>query len=377
MNLPLEIVLIVASNLTVRDLRNFRLANKQIARSTSSLLARNGTISVLNTSTSLHGFSELLKVQEVAGSIRQVTFLHGTWPVCTRKQWETHPLLCGGNERPNWGRIRTDYIAKSDEAFANYLEFITVEKRRTQEEDLRLIIRVLASLENLRVVNITAVPTWQPHLSEKYSKLVKRIRIAANQQSGASRTLHTILSAINRLSCSTLSNIAINGPFTYDDLHFQPPITLPKVLQLHLSFTNMLQSRSAKDFLRIFPNLTHITVGFHCWDAFTPDLLRDLLYGQLQVLRISDILASEEQLFTLFLYHQFSLRRIEICDIALSDGSWRSLFTRIRALNTEVGIIIEGDLWGRLFIDNICINAEASVLFAKFMRDLLTTWPFS
>ncbi|KFY91912.1 hypothetical protein V500_04394 [Pseudogymnoascus sp. VKM F-4518 (FW-2643)] len=378
MNLPLEIVLIVASNLTIRDLRNFRLANKQIARSTSSLLARNGTISVLNTSTSLHGLSELLKCQEIARSIRQLTFLHGIWPVCTRKQWETHPLLCGGNDRPNWGRIRTDYTAKSDEAFANYLEFITVEKSRTQEQDLRLIIRILASLENLRVVNITTVPTWQPHLSEKYNKLVKKIWIAANQQSGASRALHTILSTINRVSSSTLSNIVINGPFTSDDLHFEPPITLPKVQQLHLSFTNMLQSHgSAKGFLRIFPNLTHITVGFHCWNASTPDLLRDLLYEELQVLRLCDIWASEEDLLALFVHHQLSLRRLEICNLALSEGSWKSLFTRIRALNTEVRIIMEGDLWGRMFTDNICINAKASLLFAKFMQDSLATWPFS
>jgi len=84
-NMLMEILVDIASKLYGKDLGNFRLASSQYASAGIYFLARNG-LSILNTLGCLREFKELLACEIIANSTKEVRFVHGQWPVCSREE---------------------------------------------------------------------------------------------------------------------------------------------------------------------------------------------------------------------------------------------------------------------------------------------------
>jgi hypothetical protein len=123
---PAEILLAIASNLRAKDFRNFRLVNKRIGNTTLCLIPKNG-LSVLNTVRSLQGLKHLLGCPSISNNVREVTLFHREWPIYSRGEWETHPLLYGGNNRTNACGIHPVGSSLANIAFTEYEAFVTEE----------------------------------------------------------------------------------------------------------------------------------------------------------------------------------------------------------------------------------------------------------
>jgi len=233
MNIPLELLIIIASNLNVAtDLRNFRLVNQQCANAGTSLIACNG-ISIYNTSSDIIGFQELVERAEIANSIRELTFLFGSWPVCTQSQWETHPLLLGGKDRTNLTLRCKDTIA--DTTFVSYMDFIAAEQKRVYADDLQNIGNCLRRLRNLQTVVISNMKT--SCRSYKYHRLQKKIWMSPSIKAGVGSIVKMFL----QISCHlpSVTRLVICGNVRPSKAHCSSFMSVhPHIQEIHINGMN-------------------------------------------------------------------------------------------------------------------------------------------
>jgi hypothetical protein len=148
----MEVLISTASHLDAKNLSNFHLVSRQCARAGLSLIPQNG-LSVLNTAGSLRELKHLLESPSIANNTKDIMIIQGTWPVCSRQEWETHPLLCHGNDRS-----RAPLKPKSaDEAFAAYSDFVEEQVARRYHDNVNDLFKILRSLPNLHAVTVTNV----------------------------------------------------------------------------------------------------------------------------------------------------------------------------------------------------------------------------
>ena len=102
-----------------------------------------------------------------------------------------------------------------------------------------------------------------------------------------------------------------------------------------------------------------------------------LVWPHLKNLRLDDIWASEQGFFSIFKDHQYSLEFFSLGNATIVQGSWRSLFTKIRALEPKCQISADGELYGRRSKDTLFMNHAALTLLRGFIRDRQAPWPFS
>ena len=146
MEVPLEILIAIASQLNIEDLSSFRLINRQCANAGLSLIPQN-RLSVIDTIECLENFKAFLQCESIRNNTKKITFVYGKWPVCrSRKAWACHPLLFRGNDRSNATRLHsTDYIV-ANLAFKNYSKFLKRELARRYYNDVADIFDILSAL---------------------------------------------------------------------------------------------------------------------------------------------------------------------------------------------------------------------------------------
>ena len=75
--------------------------------------------------------------------------------------------------------------------------------------------------------------------------------------------------------------------------------------------------------------------------------------------------------------HRRRLRSFTIGNAALTSGSWRSFFTRVRKLQPHLEVIGKGELLGRTHMDVLDFTEDINVCkLTEFMKDMDTEWPF-
>ena len=112
--------------------------------------------------------------------------------------------------------------------------------------------------------------------------------------------------------------------------------------ELHRAITSGLLGR----FIATAKDLEELEVDLQCHEIFSlqveeSDLINFLgnhCWPRLRWLKLRGIWASEAQLLDLLGRHRASLEYLDIGDIVLKEGSWRSLFEGLKILVADIGI---------------------------------------
>ena len=373
MILPIEILELIASELNAIDLRSFRLASNECARAGAFLVGHRG-ISIIDTAACLKDLNGLLDCVHILKSIKKLTIFHGEWPICSRKDWEIHPLLFDGNARSNVAYVQNRCASKADSAFRKYTEFIADERARKHDDDIETLGKAMKALGNLRTVNISHMKTLHASKNPKYSNLRGEIWMTPYRQDRISPAVRTFLLAFVG-EFPNIQNIGIHGAF--DATEVTLAAQYPSIRALDVGSFHVHQSQETiRRFLLAFPNLLHLSIGFQGWGPSIPDIVGDLYWPNLQTLKLKEIWASEQDIINMFTIHQKTLKAFALNHAALTQGSWKSLFSRLRDLNTLAEITAEGELYGRRSRDTLILDRAAAADLGAFMWDRERDWPF-
>jgi hypothetical protein len=329
---------------------------------------------VLNTSAGLRDIRELLQYKSIAASTKQLTINHGNWPVCTRQQWEIHPLLFGSN----W-RFQTLQTAEADKAFAAYSAFIAEEQNRTHNEDVDAISQTLALLSNLQtlVISHMRVWSWHPSRNAKYRNLQREIWMTPYISDAVAPAVQTSLLALSS-RFSNITSLKIYGAFNPAEVYpfLLSRLRFPNVYKLCI-ISLLVQGNGdvIQSFLQAFPNLVELSLTFKDWGPSVPNISGKLFWPNIKKLRLDNLWASEQDIFSIFRDH--SLEYFSLGNATIVQGSWRSLFTRTRCLENRCQIFADGELYGRRSKDTLFMNHAARTLLRGFMLDKQAPWPFS
>lgn len=370
----MEILIDIASYLNATDLGNFRHASRKCARAGVSLIAQNG-LSVLNTSAGLREIQQLLQCKSIATSTRQLTISHGGWPVCTRQEWEIHPLLFGGQSR-----LQMLQTSNADKAFAAYSAFIAEEQNRGHDEDVNTISQTLTLLSSLQTIVISHMQiwSWHPSRNTKYRNLQREIWMTPYHNDTVAPAVQTSLLALSS-GFPNITCLTIYGTFNPAELYrCQSGLQFPSICKLYIVSLQIRENEDViQNFLQAFPNLVDLSLTFKGWGPSIPNIAGKLFWPRLKKLRLDDLWASEGDIFSIFEGHQYTLEYFSLGNTTIVQGSWRSLFTRIRGLSARGQITADGELYGRRSKDTLNMNHVTRSLLRVFMQDKQASWPFA
>jgi hypothetical protein len=244
MNVPTEILSQIASYLDAKDLRRFRSTNRQCAKVGVSFIARNG-LSALNTAAGLQEIRQLLQCKSIAISTRQLTINHSRWPICTRKEWERHPLLFSGP----W-RFESLETSKANKAFAAYSAFIAKEQNRSHDKDVSITTQILNLLPNLQslVISHMKVCSWHPSHNTKYKNLLREIWMTPYIDVVVTPAVQISLLALGN-GFSNITSFTIHGIFDPTELGRCSELKFPNITKLCIT---TLQIKENKDMIHAF-----------------------------------------------------------------------------------------------------------------------------
>jgi hypothetical protein len=371
MNVPTEILIQIASYLNARELRSFRCINRRCSRAGISFIARNG-LSVLNTSTGFNDIQQLCK--SITGSARKLTISHGDWPVCTRKEWEVHPLLFGGQSR-----FQTLQTLRADKAFEDYSAFIAEEDTARPHGHVDAIFETLNLLSKLRtiVISDTKAWAWHPSRNTKYRDFMQKIWMAPRIDDNVAPAVQTFLLAFGdkfpHISC-----LEIHGTLNPSELYLcRPGLQFPSIHKLSITSLHVGENEEViQKFLQAFPNLEDLSIMFTGWDQSILSIVGGLFWPNLKKIRLDELWASEDDIFNFYKSHQYAIEQFNLGNMTLIQGSWRSLFTRIRGLNTRGQIAANGELYGRRSRNTLNMTPAALSRLVHFMQENKAPWPF-
>jgi hypothetical protein len=369
-----ELLGIVVDYLNARDLGNFRRTCRRFAEFGVAYIPRNG-LSLLNIS---EGFQELQQALE--GSIHMATrteklvFYDGEWPQCSQREWKTHPLLFRGNSR-----IEAFEKSKVNKAFANYSAFVRREGKRSHYKDANDLSTILTLLPNLQSMIISDMQYWVWHPSRylRYSRLQERIWITPYFDHSVAPAVQIFLQAAHG-KFANIKNLSINGSLDLAEVELDwSGVSLPHIQRLNInSLCISYNEEDVQKFLQAFPNLVELSLNFENWGSSVPKMMSPLFWAHLERLYLSAICSSEEDIFGVFRAHQHSLTKFGLRNSRLTQGTWWSLFTKIRALHSPAVVDAEGKFYEQTEEQTLYIGKEAKSLLAKFLSDLDTFWPF-
>lgn len=347
MNVPAEILTDIASRFKVPDLKNFRLVNRTCASAGLSFIPQNG-LSVIDASECMENFTQLLRCETIANNTKKMTILYGKWPICfTQNHWARHPLLFRGNDRSNATKVHSIQSDAADVAFNSYWAFMKREWSRRYYEEVADIFDLLSHLPNLEEVEISSLEAcaWTPSLKPQYCALQKRICMSPKIGYDVTPGLEKFLLAfsdffrnIKKLTITGILNSAtLNVPLiNYGFYGIQ-------TLQIS-SFGDRQDEEITRQFLSAFPNLVELSLDFQGWESSLVNIIGELYWEKLSVLRLGDAWVSEEEIFKIVYNHREKLTQLTINCATLTSGSWDALLRRIQILNSKATIILGGSL---------------------------------
>jgi hypothetical protein len=127
----------------------------------------------------------------------------------------------------------------------------------------------------------------------------------------------------------------------------------------------------------MFPGLTSLSVEFDGWTSSIPTFLGSLHWPCLESLQLSELWASEDHIIDIFTAHKSTLKCFVLIEPALTDGTWRTLITRIRNFATSIQVVLQGELFGCSSQESITMNDKTEVLLQEFIYNTHLPWPFN
>jgi hypothetical protein len=190
--------------------------------------------------------------------------------------------------------------------------------------------------------------------------------------------VQTSLLALNN-QFPNITSLTIYGTFNPAKLYrCRSGLQFPSIYKLCIISLQIQENEDViQNFLQAFPNLVDLSLAFKDWGSSVPNITGKLFWPHLKKLRLNDLWASERDFFSIFKDHQYSLEYFSLGNATIVQGSWRSLFSRIRYLETQCQIFADGELYGRRSKDTLFMNHAALTILRRFMRDRQAPWPFA
>ena len=332
--LPPEVLGCVIEHLCPRDRLNLRQVNRYLSYITYPSVIRH--LSLLNTVWNIRDFTSFLNT--IRGSCvltKMLTIYHARWPVCTRKEWEVHPLLRYEIHPRALIHAHSQSEKAATQMYGSYKEFIATEQQRRVSSDMALFRDILGKLPSLRAIVINHVRSWDwnSRIPERYS-LQKRIRMPPLFNDSTHPVVQNILALLHGFP--TIEELRIGGQLhlRYIDIARKIPnitrLTIESLLVLGTSATHLQQLFTA------FPNLAHLSVGFAYPGGTLPlgvaglEKLRTLELRKLSVTGddLSHIVASNRH-----------LESVRLENVTLSSGLWEDFLSEARIKSIDISFV--------------------------------------
>lgn len=241
--LPPELVIKIATFLSLGTLRNLRLTSSWLANITLPVFAH--TIGVLATVDCVKDLQVFLTNTAIANNVKTLKIYHAVWPKCQRNQWATHPLLSGGERK---GALRWD-----DPAVENaYCTYSSAGTSRPTVEGFR---NIFTALPALNCITIEHIKKLKREKNTKYTRLVKNIWLQPHFADAVDATVEIVFRALAQRGGTTM--LQVNGKFIGNIQHCVP---LPAVLILVIGFLNTENPQHIRAFLDLFPKLKSLSL---------------------------------------------------------------------------------------------------------------------
>lgn len=384
MNIPIELLTCIASELDSSDLSNFRLANQRFAHASISLIPRHG-ISVINISRDIKELQYILQRHAIANNVKVLRIFHAEWPICSRYEWESHNLLFGGNVRfRNSQHFPTSESARRlyKKAFTEYRKLMKEQQCRRYSEVIEALHEILVMLPNLTTIQVSDMHEylWRPKANRRYHKLQRSIWISPFYSKNITSTVEAVLlaSGCGMSNLGQVNTLFISGGFDPAELYIPRTINPYSHIQ-HLTIHDFRvcgNEEPIRNFLRGFSALRGLSVSFQGWSP-SIDAFKSLHWPQLEQLNIRGVWTSESEFASILERHLPSLNLFSLHNPALTEGSWQSLFAKIRALNTRAKIELSGELYGRTRGETLNMECNQTRSHIEdFLRDRESVWPF-
>ncbi|PMD42332.1 hypothetical protein L207DRAFT_424909 [Hyaloscypha variabilis F] len=334
MDIPVELLTFIASELDSIDLSNFRLVNRACAQASTSLIPRHG-ISVMNMSRDMKELQYVLQSSGFAKNVRKLRVFHVEWPICSRFDSASARRLYR-------------------KAFSAYREIITEQQCRRYSEEIEGLFQILAMLPNLISIHVSDMHDylWHPKVNRRYHKL---------QRQAIPKQLNTL---------------RISGGFDPGELyHTAASFSHIQHLNIH-DFRTCGNEKLIREFLMRFPNLVTLAVSFQGWSP-SINALELLYWPRLEELEVQGIWTSESEFAGILERHSKSLKSFSLHNPALTEGSWQTLLTKMRAISTSAEIRLSGELYGRTSgesLDMGCNHTRSCI--EDYLRERESDWPF-
>jgi hypothetical protein len=360
---PPEILCYIALHLNAIDLSNFRLVSRQIGDLLYPVLLYHlSFINVASEARRFQGFLDCHRTQYT----RHLTILQGTWPICTKSEWEIHPL-----------QVYEPYPRaveySSPEAYEDYVNFVCQERCRNHAVDLQ---NVLSRLSNLSTITITTA-NWNTLRNRKYAEITKKVRLSPRFNDSVDEVFQALLLSLR--GHFVVNRLKIQG--RVDPIMIKIPQKLTHITKIEFSSLG-LNNGNIDEFIEMlasFPNLEQAVLAFTLPNLTRDDIdvpIHQVCLPRLNYISLNRLWISEDSLF-LILENNRQLRKLHIKDITLTSGSWESFFSRVRCFKGRVGISPEGYMTG---LDPrcvyICVRDAGKNLLSRFLADPMFPWPF-
>lgn len=317
---PFDILVIIGALMPRESLCNFRLTCRNIAVATTPIIGRH--LAVLNVGRCLEEFHSCMTLNRtLARSTRHLTIYHATWPICTRRRWEVHPLLLGGNER--FGLPLSYESIAANNAFQGYRQFIFQESNR-DASDLVKIFRVLPSLTHITIDHIRK---RRRNRLPCFDRLRRTIWLEPNIRDFIGVTVQNTLQTI-----SGVTVLNIKGSFTPDEAFCGRPRTRVTVDKLEICSLKVCDNGSLRKLISGFHNLRRIALRTDRRETLP---LGEITCDRLEDLELSGWCVAESSLVELINRHRF-LSSLNIFGVTLMSGTWGMVLAQAHAAKVSV-----------------------------------------
>lgn len=345
--IPVEIILEIASNLRIHELRILRLTSKCMANILRHVALAH--LSFIDLSGQVDDFLNFVDEANIKLAVRRLTVYHGEWPVCTRQEWEIHPLqrleihprYLSTRARP---RI---FNATIETAYESFHGMVTKEGSRNSAREREKWMQVFESLPNLEAIQIThlhaRVHSNQFQDSTKLTSLRRQIWMSPLFNSLVNQSVTRVLQALPQNGFGRLQEICIVGRFDPGSQRLNLPMRQVKCLHMHSQKRVDLDSQNLQSFLDLFPCLQELSIHVSEGNLQQPSLQLGFTSKSLQSFHIARAWTTEGAISRLLNAHPH-LQVLGLSDIMLTEGSWQSVFSRTVSLNDNLRISTSGYL---------------------------------
>ncbi|KAH6714014.1 hypothetical protein BKA61DRAFT_674623 [Leptodontidium sp. MPI-SDFR-AT-0119] len=206
MNVPPEILIAIAAELSAQDLSNFRLTSRQFARAGLPLIPCHG-LSILDTAYDIGKILQLLQSSSIRYNLRSLRIYHAEW-----SPPETHGVA----------NVRLSSDPESG--------ITKISRPHEVSQELNHLFQSLPNLQEICISSAYNLVWDQPRKSRRLHSAIEFCPYPSNEVS------HTFESVVEALSPSLLGlkSLSIHGYFSPDSIVIRNPLLLAHVQALEI-----------------------------------------------------------------------------------------------------------------------------------------------